>query len=140
MDKEIILDKLAYLKQLIEKLDLRIEKYEKEKENIEKETLFLAISKLCEEIIETSIKINNIFLEKNKDYGPTYYETFIRLGKYYKIDSNLLKKLAKTTSIKNKITPDYENIFLNQKLELILEISNLFPKYIEIIKKIIKND
>jgi hypothetical protein len=59
MTKEID-EKLFYLKELIEKADKRIKKYYEVKKEEDKETYFFAISKFVEEIIETSIKINNI--------------------------------------------------------------------------------
>ena len=138
MEKEIIKEKLIYLKEILKKLDRRIKKYDIEKDSEDKETLFIAITKLCEEVVEIGIKINNKLLESNNDYASTYYQTFEKLKKYYKIDNEILKRLAKTTSIRNKITHDYENIFQEQKIDKFKEIFSLYKEYIKIINNILK--
>jgi len=138
MDKNIILNKIAYLKENLLKIEKRIEKYEKESNFEEKETLELAITKLIEELVETAIKINNILLEENNSYGGTYSSTFTKLGQFYSIDNNLLLKLAKTTSIRNKIAHEYE---IENKINLIEKYKNFIPlyeKYIQFILSIIK--
>lgn len=139
MEKELIKEKLIYLKEILFKLNLRLERYVVEDDEINKETLFIAITKLSEEIVEIAIKINNKLLEANKDYASTYYQTFEKLKKYYKIDLNLLKKLAITTSLRNKVTHEYENILIEQKINKFKELSELYTEYIKLINKILKS-
>jgi len=70
MDNKILIEeKLAYLKSLLKKIEYRLEKYDIEKDENEKETLFAAMSKFSEEVVETAIKINNILLEEKKDFS-----------------------------------------------------------------------
>ena len=65
MDTILIQEKLEYLNDNIKKLEFRYNKYKNETDELEKETLLLAISKLIEEIIESAIKINNTILKEN---------------------------------------------------------------------------
>ncbi len=139
MNSEIITEKLIYLKDLVKKLKLRIEEYEKEKDEERKETLFAAMTKFSEEIVETAIKINNKLLEEKKEFASTYTQTFTKLKKHYKFKKSNLETLAKTTSIRNKAAHEYNLLSQNEKetvdkyKEFIIE----YPKYIEDIKEII---
>ncbi len=137
MSKELIKRKLEYLKENLIELKERKIRLEAEKNEFDKKTLKLASSKLIEEIIESAIKINNTFLlEKNK-YANTYYESFIRLGEIYDIDKNLLLKLAKTTSYRNKVVHEYELFDKDEKLlNVIKEILEYYEKYVKEIKKL----
>ncbi len=138
MSKELIKRKLEYLKENLIELKERKIRLETEKNEFDKKTLKLASSKLIEEIIEAAIKINNTFLlEKNK-YANTYYESFIRLGEIYDIEKDLLLKLAKTTSYRNKVVHEYELFDKDEKLlNVIKEILEYYEKYVKEIKKLI---
>ena len=138
MEIEVIKEKLVYLREILNKLEIRFAKYNKETNQEDKETLFIAISKLCEKVIEIAININNKLLEANNDYASTYYQTFEKLKKYYKIDEKIIKKLAQSTSIRNKVAHEYENLLKEQKIEKFKEISEIYNEYIKIINKIIK--
>jgi uncharacterized protein YutE (UPF0331/DUF86 family) len=141
MEKETIENKLIYIKILLEKINKNIEKYELiEKENENKEIFFVAISKYIEELIETSIKINNLILSEHGDFAQTYYISFIKLLKYYKnLNEKEIKYFAKLTSIRNKIAHEYFNFLddMDTNIKIYKKIIKEFPKYIKIIKKII---
>lgn len=137
MDNKLILDKLTYMKELIEILDSRIEKYKSQNDEIEKKTLFAAMSKFSEEIIEIGIKINNILLEENNDFALSYYETFSKLEKYYEIDNDFLKKIANTTGFRNRVAHEYADLNIDITIKSFSNIVNLYLKYIDFIKSII---
>lgn len=142
METEIINEKLIYLKDLLNKLKIRLNEYKKETNIEKKETLFAATTKFSEEIIETAIKINNKLLEEKKDFASVYNQTFIKLKKHYKFKKSNLEELAKTTSLRNKATHEYEMLFENQDESIIKynELLLLYPKYIEDIKEILKEN
>lgn len=125
MDTILIQEKLEYLNDNIKKLEFRYNKYKNETDELEKETLLLAISKLIEEIIESAIKINNTILKENKDYAASYYETFSRLTKHYGFNKKTFNELAKSTSLRNKITHEYKSI----ENKILLETPNLIKLY-----------
>jgi uncharacterized protein YutE (UPF0331/DUF86 family) len=131
--------KLEYLKENIDELKLRFEDIKKEKGKYNKKTLELASTKLIEEIIETATKINNILLESKNKYSTTYYESFMRFGNEFGIDSNFIKNIVKTTSFRNKLVHTYEmtikKIDFNEKVKNIID---LFSKYILEVKKILE--
>ena len=140
MDNKILIEeKLAYLKSLLKKIEYRLEKYDIEKDESERETLFAAMSKFSEEVIETAIKINNILLEEEKDFAPTYYETFTRLLKYYDIDKDLISNLAKTTGFRNRISHEYSNLDSRITIESFNNLLNLYPKYIDEIRRLVNS-
>lgn len=142
MENAVINEKLIYLKDLLRKLKIRLDEYAKEKDEEKKETLFAAITKFSEEIIETAIKINNKLLEEKKDFASTYSQTFTKLKKYYKFKKSDIEILAKTTSIRNKATHEYDVLFSNMDLaiekykELLIE----YPKYLVDIKEIVRDN
>jgi uncharacterized protein YutE (UPF0331/DUF86 family) len=137
---EVIKNKISYLKENIIKAEKRIKQYENTKDFYDKETLELAISKLIEEIVETAIKINNLILEKNKSYAGTYSSTFLKLKNFYELDSKLIIELAKTTSLRNKITHEYSQEKEKDLIEKYKKTIELYKKYIEIILKVILKD
>ncbi len=134
MDKELLLHKLSYQKDLLDKIDSRLKKYCKETDKEEKDTLFAALSKFTEEVVETAIKINTIILEDNKDYADTYFESFSKLSRYLTIDEMLLEKLAKTSGFRNRISHEYDQLDVSITIKSFEQILILYPKYIEIIK------
>lgn len=138
MEKELIKEKLQYQKSLIQKLKIRLNKYKLEKDEEEKETLFAAMAKFSEEIVESAIKINNRLLEDNKDFASSYYETFSKLRKHYEIDEEIIDKLARTTGFRNRISHEYDKI--NPEITVISfeNIINLYLEYIKIILNIIE--
>lgn len=134
----LILEKITYLKEVLNKLKKRYDKYEIEVDIEEKETLFAAMCKYAEEVVEIAIKINNKFLELNKDFASSYYDTFIKLSKHYDLDIVLIEKLAKTTGLRNRIAHEYE--FIDEKITLnsINNILQIYPKYISIVNNLLK--
>lgn len=137
MDEKLILEKLVYMKELIDILESRIKKYESEKDTLEKKTLFAAMSKFSEEIVEIAIKINNILLEENNDFASSYYETFSKLEKYYTIDEDFLGRIANTTGFRNRVAHEYAD--LNEKITIksFSNVVNLYLKYIEFIHSLL---
>lgn len=141
MEEEVlILEKITYLKSLLKKLKVRLEKYEVEENLEEKETLFAAMSKFSEEIVEIAIKINNKFLELNSDFAASYYETFSKLKNFYDIDEEILKKLAKTTGLRNRIAHEYEYIDEQITIRSFQNILELYDSYIKIVKDMVNSE
>ncbi len=141
MKEEIlILEKITYLKEVLKKLKIRYDKYLKETNLEEKETLFAAMSKYAEEIVEVAIKINNKFLEINNDFAPSYYETFTRLLKYYDLNERTITKLAKTTGFRNRIAHEYENIDERITINSFKNVLSVYENYIEIVKQMISQE
>lgn len=138
MNKQLIKEKLVYIKELLVKLNIRIEKYEKATNEEEKETLFAAMSKFVEEIVEIAIKINTLILEDKKDFAASYFESFSRLGKHFKIDESDLKKLAKTAGFRNRIGHEYKNLNTAITLRSFKNLIPVYEKYIDFVLKISK--
>ena len=140
MEVEIINEKLLYLKTLMKKLYSLLEEYELENDLNRKDTLFAAMTKYSEEIIEVAIKINNKLLEKKSDYASTYYQTFLKVEKYYSFPKSNLKLLGQTTSLRNKAAHEYEFLFENKdnSIKKYKDLLKLYPNYIEDIKEIIR--
>ena len=137
MEKKYILDKLAYMKEFIELLDSRIQKYEQEENIVEKKTLFAAMSKFSEEIVELGIKINNILLEEHKDYSTSYFDSFSKLSNYYDIDDDFLTKLANTTGFRNRVSHEYGSLNETITLKSFHNIVHLYQRYIDFIKSLL---
>lgn len=140
MEKENIKEKLVYIKELLIKLDKRIIKFETEHDEEERETLFAAMTKFVEEIIEKSIKINMLLLENKNDFASTYYQSVSKLSKYYKLTKEDELYFSKLTSLRNKATHEYENITSNQEKifqEYKLLVKN-YPRYISFVQSCIE--
>jgi uncharacterized protein YutE (UPF0331/DUF86 family) len=137
MDTELLLHKLSYQKELLEKVDKRLKKYVIEKDIETKETLFAAMSKFCEEIVEVGIKVNNLILHENNDYADTFYETFSKLPKYLKFDTSFIEKIAKTTELRNRIAHEYGQLDEKITIRSFENVVKLYTIYIKEIKKLI---
>jgi uncharacterized protein YutE (UPF0331/DUF86 family) len=142
MDIEYINEKIIYIKSLLIKLDKLLNRHNKIEDEEEQEFSFAAMTKFVEEIIETSIKINNKLLEMNNDFAATYYQTFSKLTKYYPIDKENKEYFSNITSLRNKATHEYENLLSNKeegikKYEIICK---KFPIYIKYIKTIVEKE
>lgn len=136
--KELLKEKLVYEKDLLKKLKIRVEKYEGVLEEEEKETLFAAMAKFCEEIVETAIKINTKLLEEKDDFAMTYRDSFKKLSKYYSLDNDFIEKLANTTGFRNRISHEYSTLdekITQRSIERLLEI---YDRYVFEINSILE--
>lgn len=134
----LIIEKIVYLKEVLKKLKIRLEKYEVEQNLEEKETLFAAMSKYAEEVVEIAIRINNKFLELNSDFASSYYETFTSLRKYYDLDEITINKLAKTTGLRNKITHEYQKIDEEITVRSFKNVLMIYEDYIILVKSMVE--
>lgn len=131
--------KIVYLKGMLKELEENYNDYNQKNIDLKlKRKTYLAISKLVEEIVESGIKINNLVLEKKKDYAPSYYESFSKLSKYYEIEEDFIKKIAKTSAFRNKIVHTYSEMEDLDIISNVEPILYLYEKYIKLINKILK--
>ena len=137
MEKEQITSKLKYLNLIIRKISKKYELYKKEKDEENKDTIYLALSKLIEELIETSTNINNLLLEENGDFAESYYLSFIKLKDYYDIDSKFLKKIAMTSRLRNKVVHNYSSLEEELTIDKIEDIVKIYIQYKDKILKIL---
>ena len=141
MEKELILEKLSYLKENLDDLKDRYDRYVEVEDSFDKKTLKLALAKLTEEVIETAVTINTTILISQDKRTSTYFESFKKIGEVFNLDKGLFIQLAKTTSLRNKVVHEYEKVDDQARLEN--EIPHLIEKYdsyIRVIRELVKND
>jgi len=131
MRNELIYKKVTFIKDSLEKLK-RILNLRKEEKNPEKEEfLLLSAEKKAEEIIESSIKINQAILkEEFNHFSESYYDSFMDLEKLGIFKDDFLEKLAKTAGFINRLAHDYMDLdekIVEKTLENILKI---YPDYL----------
>lgn len=136
--KELLKEKLVYEKNLLKKLKVRVEKYGGVVDEEERETLFAAMSKFCEEIVETAIKINTKLLEEQEDFAMTYRDSFKKLSKYYSLDNDFIEKLANTTGFRNRISHEYSTLDEKITLRSIERLLELYDRYVSDINSILE--
>jgi uncharacterized protein YutE (UPF0331/DUF86 family) len=139
MGNEEIMSKLKYIDLLIKKTSKKYDYYLKEKDEENKDTLYLAISKLIEELIETATNINNLLLEEKGDFAESYYLSFVKLKRHYKINPEFLKKISLTSRFRNKVVHNYSSLEEEFVIEKTKEIIRLYEEYKEIILNFLKS-
>lgn len=64
-------------------------------------------------IVDSAVDINNhIMIEAGGTPPPTYYESFIALGRLKVIPAARARRLASTAGLRNRIVHQYENVDL----------------------------
>lgn len=141
MDTTLLNEKVLYLKETLKKLQKRYETYQETTDPETQETLYAAMAKFAEEIVETAIKINTKLLEEHDDVATSYYQSFIRLYEHYpSLDHALLEKLARTTGLQNRIAHEYDSMDKSITLKSLANILELYAPYIEMLRTIIRKD
>ncbi len=134
MEIELIKNKLVYLDEILRKIKRKYDLYKIEKNEENLDTLYLAISKLFEEICEISISINNLLLEEKDDFAESYALSFIKLKKHYNIDKKFILKISR---FRNKIVHNYSSLEEELVIDKIEEFIKLYEKYKKEIQKIL---
>ncbi len=138
MDKNLIKIKLKNITEYLEYLEKTHKKYLKENDDFEKIILKTSMAKFIEEIVENAIKINTIILKENKLYAENYYQSFNLLKKILNLDEDFIEEIAKTTSFRNNIVHNYNDIITQKNIENNIEpIIYLYKQYYLIVKKIV---
>ena len=137
IDTEKIEIKLLYLKEIITKAQLRYDLYSKEENELQKETLFVALSKFIEEIIESSVIINNEILRSKNSIAGTYFSSFQKVSNLSefkdKKSKEILLKCASFTKIRNIIVHEYSNIIPKYGVKDYENILYWYKKYVPMI-------
>jgi len=129
MDKRLIKGKIEYLDELLKKTKRKYDLYSKEKDEENLDTLYLAISKLFEEICEVAISINNLLLEDKGDIAETYALSFLKLKEHYKFDKKFIDSISKSSSFRNKMVHNYSSLEEELTIEKVKEFILLYEKY-----------
>lgn len=140
MEKELIIEKIDFIKRKIDDLKFELDYFKNQKDKRLKLSHLGAAERWAEEIIESSITINNKLLSKFNIVSTSYYESFILLKKLNLFDNDFIDKIASSASFRNRLAHDYIN--LDEKILLIsLElIPKYYIKYLEEILKYIDNN
>ena len=129
--KEIINSKLTYITELIEECEIRLKKYEIEENLQEKFTLYLALSKLIEEIVESAIQINNIYLEEQAVLTMTYQESFEEMLKQIDINPDYLDEIISSARFRNKLVHNYSNLDEGKSILKYKRVIEAYKKYVK---------
>lgn len=147
--KLIINDKLESIKKLLENLDNVIDYYDKEDVKIlgyEKKMqldsyLSSAQIKIVLDIINTAVKLNRFILNEYCNFNPhNSYESFTKLEMikiFTREDIEIIKSDARIVAFYNFLTIDYYYGYRWSTDQAIATARGFFPKYIEIMKKLL---
>ena len=134
LDKDLIKEKikkiLVYLEELKPILAKSYKEYIKDYMN------FRTAERNIQLIVDAAVDINNhIILEKGKEPPIDYYDSFIKMEEIEIISSDLSKKLASSTGLRNKLVHEYEKI--NDHL-LYLEAKKNLKNYLDYAKAVMR--
>ena len=130
MEKSILKNKVKYAISNLEKL--------KSFSKVKEEVYIEASQRVCEKIIETTIKINIILLKEKNVFPNTYKKSFTEMKVFKIFENEDLEEISKTAVFRNKLAHEYidmSNYYYELNCEKILE---LYPKYLKIIYSLIK--
>ena len=89
-----------------------------------------------QETIEILCDINAHLLVETRHGAPKdYYESFIKLGEHGFVSSDLAQELAPCSGVRNRIVHEYDRIDSRMIYDSIEKAMQLFPTYIEAIRK-----
>lgn len=140
LDREKIELKLTYLKSILNKAQRRYDLYKEVNDEEELETLFAALSKFIEEIIEVSVIINNELLKAKGEFSGTYHSSFKKVISYYKLKSSekdIFEKCATYTRVRNIVVHEYATLVEESTIEDFKEILYWYPQYLKIVVSIL---
>jgi len=116
MDREIIENRIEYIKEKIKDINFEILKYDETLDKRIKKTHLAAAERWAEEIIESAININNEILKDFGKISESYYESFLELKVIDLFDDEFLEKIANTAGFRNRLAHEYMS--LNRTLTL----------------------
>ena len=90
----------------------------------------LALERLAEEIVETSIKINKEILKSKKILPLSYKDSFLKLEILGLFDKEFIEILADTSTFRNELAHEYMGMSSFYSIENIRLIINNYPKYL----------
>ena len=123
---EIIQEKINFVQ---EKL-IQAKNYLKDYENSKNKKDLLALERIIEQIVETSIKINKLILKTFNIQPLSYKESFLKLEKLNIFETDFLELLANTALFRNELAHDYMSTSNFYSLENIKKIISNYPKYL----------
>lgn len=133
MDREIILKRLEFISTKLEDLSYDLKKIETTKEKRDKTTLYGAIERWCEEIVESAISINQELLSLKHKSAQSYYLSFIMLEEFELFDEKTLLKLASTAGFRNRLAHDYMDLDKEIMVVSAKALLNLYVNYVKTI-------
>lgn len=126
MEKEIIEKRLLYIKEKLKDISENIELYENYNDKKIKKSIFAAMQKWAEEVVESGVKINTLLLKEISIVPESYFESFMLLEKLEIFEDSFLKKLAGSAGFRNRLAHDY--LKLDEELTFI-SIKNILENY-----------
>jgi uncharacterized protein YutE (UPF0331/DUF86 family) len=100
-----------------------------------------AAERLLQELVEAATDVN-VHILSSLDHGvpEENYRTFIELGTCKVIDSELARKLAPATGLRNRLVHEYNEIADEKVWEAIGEAEKLFPHYLKAVEEFLEHD
>jgi len=139
MDREIIENRIEYIKEKIKDINFEILKYDETLDKRIKKTHLAAAERWAEEIIESAININNEILKDFGKISESYYESFLELKVIDLFDDEFLEKIANTAGFRNRLAHEYMSLNEEITINSIKNIPVLYKNYlIEINKFVLK--
>lgn len=138
MDVNEIEKRIEYVRKRLVTLKQAISDY-RDSDNFERYKCLKTIERDCEEIIESSTRINQEILGSINIVGETYRDSFEKLKELDVFDDELfLTKIANTTGFRNRLAHDYIDLDEEITIKTSENILNMYPKYLLGIVKFLK--
>ena len=135
MNKDIYESKIDSLTDLLQLLKKILEEHTKNKTLAE--FLLYAAEKKAEEIVELAVSINQELLRDKGKLGLSYYDSFANLKIFSTFTPEELKFLASTAGFRNRLAHEYLDINADVALKSMKRMLQIYPVYLQKIKKIV---
>jgi len=135
MDKIILESKIDFLLQLLDKLKMVLEEYDKNKQM--KEIIFYAAEKKAEEVVEQAISINQELLKDKGKISLSYYDSFMDLSRFKVFSEKELRELASTAGFRNRLAHEYLEVNEQIAIKSMKNLLRIYPIYLQKVKKLL---
>lgn len=95
--------------------------------------------RFLQEVIEAAVDVNlHLLRVRGRPTPSDYFSSFIELGEAGAIPSDLAKKLAPSTGLRNRLVHEYDAIDDEVVLEAVSEARELFGRYVAAVEAAIE--
>lgn len=132
MTKYSLEKRIEYISLSLEELVYALKRYQSEVDRDDKNMAYYAAQKKAEEIVESSVALNQdiLFMEFNH-VSKSYKDSFKDLLKLNIFSEPVLKKYMKTAKLRNRLAHDYLNLSEEDTITQMKEIVKMYPNYLK---------
>lgn len=132
MTKYSLEKRITYISTALEDLAYALKRYDAEADENDKKMAYYASEKKAEEVVESSVALNQDILFNEFNYvSGSYKDSFKDLSKLNLFSKGELKVLMETAKFRNRLAHDYLELSEDETVKQMKNFIRIYPEYIK---------